>query len=139
MKYIFSAIIFTIIFIACNSTEKQEANAQKKYEKTKADLATVEKETPLNFLVVNGGYKKNILRQSVVRATIFNNAKMVTYKDVDVKLSFYSKTGVLLEEDHETIYENVGPGESVKFKSKYFTPKGTDSVGFKIVKAAFVK
>jgi hypothetical protein len=72
-----------------------------------------------------------------VRGEVKNNAKIVTYKDVDIKLSFYSKTGAILEEDHETIYETIAPGATVKFKSKYFTPKGSDSVGFRVVEAKF--
>jgi hypothetical protein len=68
---------------------------------------------------------------------VFNNAKIVTYKDVDVKISFYSKTGAILEEDHETVFENIAPGKSAKFKAKMFTPKGTDSVSFKVEGAKF--
>jgi hypothetical protein len=43
----------------------------------------------------------------------------------------------VLEEDHETVYETIAPGASFKFKSKFFTPKGSDSVGFKVVEAKF--
>jgi hypothetical protein len=60
---------------------------------------------------------------------------MITYKDIEIKISFYSKTGTVLEEDIETIYDTIIPGGSVNFKSKFFTPKGTDSVGFKILEA----
>jgi hypothetical protein len=62
---------------------------------------------------------------------------MVTYKDVEIKLFFYSKTGTLLEEDVETIYEEVHPGSSVRFKSKYFAPKGSDKLELKVMGAKF--
>ena len=62
---------------------------------------------------------------------------MVTFKDIDVKLSFYSKTGALLEEDHEVVYESVNPGGSAGFKTKYFAPKGTDSVAMKVISAKY--
>jgi len=54
---------------------------------------------------------------------------------VELRLSFFSKTGTKLDEAVETIYENVGPGKTVKFKTKYFAPKGTDSVAIKVTKA----
>jgi len=50
-------------------------------------------------------------------------------------LSFFSKTGAKLDEGLETIYENIGPGQTVKFKTKYFAPKGTDSVAISVNKA----
>ena len=62
---------------------------------------------------------------------------MVSYKDIDIKLSFYSKTGTLLEEDHEIVYETIHPGYNANFKSKYFTPKGTDSVAMHVVGAKY--
>jgi hypothetical protein len=54
---------------------------------------------------------------------------------VDIQLDFYSKTGTLLETDKETVYEILNPGESKSFKTKYFAPKGTDSVALKILGA----
>jgi hypothetical protein len=60
---------------------------------------------------------------------------VATYKDVDVKLDFYSKTGTLLETDKETVFEVIGPGQSKNFKTKYFAPKGTDSVALSVTAA----
>jgi len=73
----------------------------------------------------------------VIKGSITNTAKMVTFKDVDVQLSFYSKTGTLLMQDQEVIYDEVAPGNTIRFKSKYFSPKGTDSVAMKILSAKF--
>ncbi|MCZ2223410.1 MAG: hypothetical protein LC122_07245, partial [Chitinophagales bacterium] len=79
--------------------------------------------------------RKNLIGQTVVIGYFTNTATLCTYKDVQIKLSFYSKTGSLLEEDIETIYETIAPGKKVKFKTKYFTPKGTDSVAIKVLSA----
>ena len=49
-------------------------------------------------------------------------------------MSFYSKTGTKLDEGIETIYETIPPGETIKFKTKYFAPKGTDSVAIQVLK-----
>jgi hypothetical protein len=54
---------------------------------------------------------------------------------MELHLSFFSKTGVKLDEGLETVYENIAPGKSVKFKTKYFAPKGTDSVAVQVMKA----
>jgi hypothetical protein len=136
---IFLPIFTTILFLtACGGEQKDgDIKSEKEYEKSKESLEQTEQKNPAKFITVDGDKKKNLLGQTVVRADINNNAKIVTYKDVDVKITFYSKTGTVLEEDHETVYENIAPGASVHFKSKFFTPKGTDSVGFKVVDAKY--
>ena len=40
-----------------------------------------------------------------------------------------------LEKDIETIYDVVAPGKSVDFKTKYFAPRKTDSIGIKVLGA----
>jgi hypothetical protein len=132
---IFLSIFTTILLLtACGGGQK---DADKNYENSKESIEQIEQKNPIKFITVEGEKKKNLIGQTVVNANVHNNAKMVTYKDVDVKISFYSKTGTVLEEDHETVYENIAPGTSVHFKSKFFTPKGTDSISFKVVEAKF--
>ena len=138
MKIFLSIFVATLLLTACGGGQKEgNTKTEKDYEKTKESLEQTEQKNPAKFITVDGDKKKNLLGQTVVRADINNNAKIVTYKDVDVKITFYSKTGTVLEEDHETVYENIAPGTSVHFKSKFFTPKGTDSVGFKVVEAKY--
>jgi hypothetical protein len=71
----------------------------------------------------------------VIIGTLTNQATVCWYKDVELKLSFFSKTGVKLDEGLETVYENIGPGKTIKFKTRYFAPKGTDSVAVLVTKA----
>lgn len=126
-----------IALTACTSSEQKEKQSQDKYESSKLSLEELEKQSPVQFLSVAGTDKKNILGQTVVKGKVTNKAKMVTFKDVDVKLFFYSKTGTLLQEDQEMVYESIAPGASVNFKSKYFSPKGTDSIAMKVVSAKY--
>jgi hypothetical protein len=137
MKFFLPIIVAISLLSACNMIGSSDAKDEKNYEKTKETLEETEKKNPVKFITVEGEKKKNLIGQTVVRAEIKNNAKIVSYKDVDVKISFYSKTGVVLEEDHETVFETITPGNSVKFKFKAFTPKGSDSVGFRVVEARF--
>lgn len=139
IKYFFSVLIPAIIMCACSTNIDTKAKSDKEsYELTKEDLLKKEQKNPQNFLEVKGNNKKNILGQTVVKGTISNIATIAVFKDLDLKLSFYSKTKALLETDKETIYETLDPGESKDFKTKYFGPKGTDSVGLEVLGAAFV-
>jgi hypothetical protein len=137
MKNIVFIVLSLSFFTACENKADYDVNSSKNYEDTKMSLEQIEQKSPSKFLVAAGERKNNILGQSVVKGQIKNRAKIVSFKDIDVKISFYSKTGTLLEEDHETIYETVAPGTIKKFKSKYFTPKGTDSVAFSIAGAKY--
>lgn len=132
-------VLFASNFLiaACSNEKKYDISSNDKYEKNKSSLEEIEKKNPEQFLKVSGISKQNLLRQTVIRGNIYNNAKMVSYKDISIKLKFYSKTRALLEEDTDVIYEIVNPGGSTSFKSKYFAPKGTDSVGMSIQGAKY--
>lgn len=138
MKYIF-VLFFSAIFVSCNSDSAKNALTEKEnYELTKESLLKKEQKNPQNFLTVSGRDKRNILGQTVVKGDITNTASVAVFKDVDIELSFYSKTQALLETDKETIFELLHPGESQDFKTKYFAPKGTDSVALKVLGAKVV-
>lgn len=139
MKKSFCLILpFAFLFItfsSCGGNDKKADVKKDKYEQTKETLEETEKKNPSRFITVSGHDKHNILGQTVIKGTLTNNAKVASYKDVDVELAFYSKTGALLEKDSETIFETLKPGTSENFKTKYFAPKGTDSVALKVTGA----
>ena len=137
MKNLLYLFLVLVVINSCENKNDYDITTGKSYEKNKLSLEKTEQKSPTSFLFVDGERKRNILGQSIIKGQITNRAKIVTYKDIDVKFSFYSLTGALLEEDHEVLYETIVPGGTKKFKSKYFTPKGTDSVGFKIISAKF--
>ena len=136
MKKLHIVLMLAIfLFTACSSTEKKNAADKEDYIKAQETLEAKEKKNPANFLSVNSKDKHNLLGQTVIKGTVANKAKICVYYDVVVELSFTSKTGALLEKESETIYETIEAGKSVNFKTKYFAPKGTDSVLIKVMGA----
>lgn len=136
MKKLLLIITSSVIIFSCNNNDSKKAQDEKKsYESTKESLQEKESKNPQNFLAVAGHDRHNLLGQTVVKGTVTNKATVASYKDVDVKLDFYSKTGTLLETDKETVYEVIAPGQSKNFKTKYFAPKGTDSVALAVTGA----
>jgi hypothetical protein len=136
MKRILIIACLSVNIFACKTEKKDKKFDSENYEKVKETLADKEKNNPARFLTVSNKDHKNIIGQTVVKGTITNSATVCTYKDVELRLSFFSKTATKLDEVVETIFETVPPGKTVKFKTKYFAPKGTDSVAIKVVKAA---
>ena len=133
-KIIVFACLFTVLF-SCKNDKKEKKFDTETYEKVKETLADKEKKNPAKFIMVSDHHRKNLIGQTVVIGNLTNRATVCWYKDVEIKLSFFSKTGVKLDEGLETVYENIGPGKTVKFKTKYFAPKGTDSVAVVVTKA----
>lgn len=131
--FIFLLAISSAMLFSCNSDNAETEEAS--YEKTREVLLEKELKNPTNFLTVVGKNKKNLLGQTVIKGKVTNHATIAVFKDVDIKLFFYSKTKALLETDTETIFEQVQPGQTKDFKTKYFAPKGTDSVGIEVIGA----
>ena len=129
------ALVPLLLLLACNNNGTESVSDKANYKKATEILLEKEKKTPIAFLKVNSHDKHNLLGQTVIKGSIDNNAKVCSYKDVQLQLFFFSKTGTLLEKSNETIYDVIAPGKSVDFKTKYFAPKGTDSVGIKVLAA----
>lgn len=135
MQRIVLVMASLILLIACKDKQNEKEFDNNSYETVKESLAEKEKNNPKRFLIISNRDRKNIIGQTVVMGSITNKATVCWYKDVELRLSFFSKTGVKLDEGLETVYENIGPGKTVKFKTKYFAPKGTDSVAISVNKA----
>lgn len=136
MKNLVSLITaLAIFFSACQSKAKDAAAETDSYEKTKKTLLEKEKKNPVSFIVVSSHNKHNLIGQTIIKATVANKAKICIYKDVQLELLFFSKTGALLEKGNETVYDAIAPGTSSNFKTKYFAPKGTDSVSIRVLSA----
>ena len=131
------AVVSIILLSACNNKAKEAAAGKENYQKATQTLEEKEKKNPVAFLTVSSRDKHNLIGQTVIKGNVSNTAKVCTYKDVQLELSFFSKTGTLLEKDIETVYDLIAPGKSAGFKTKYFAPKGTDSVAIKVLGAKF--
>ncbi|MEO7802723.1 MAG: hypothetical protein ABIR81_12015 [Ginsengibacter sp.] len=136
MKNPIVCLFGTIILMAsCDTAELKVNFDNQDYDQAKEGLWKKEAKDPVSFLKVTGTRKRNLVGQTVVKGNLINMATLAVFKDVNVELKFYSKTGALLETNNETFYEIIHPGESKDFKTKYFAPKGTDSVALKVVAA----
>lgn len=130
-RFLFAVLMLCLV--ACGDGEQRFDTED--YEKTRERLEEKEKKSPRQFLEVASSDKRNWIGQRVIRGTVTNKASVASYKDIELKIRFYSKTGVLLQENKEMVYELLAPKASTKFKSRDFAPKGTDSITITVVSA----
>ena len=121
-------------FISCNSNN----NSYPSYQSTKMSLEEKEKDYPTSFLRGNITYRKNLIGEWVLEGTITNTATLAIFKDVILKISYYSKTQTPIGIEEKTLYDYFKPNSSQNFKIKTFGPEGTTTLNFQILSASQV-
>ncbi|MCK4664130.1 MAG: hypothetical protein KAT68_14780 [Bacteroidales bacterium] len=127
MTFSIVLIVLTLGLTSCNSGSS--------YQETKMTLEDKEKQNPTAFLLTDGTYRINLLGEWVLEGTISNSATIATYKDVVLKVDFYSKTETHLGSERHAIYEYFSAGQTKNFKIKTFGYKGTNSISWSIESA----
>lgn len=94
-------------------------------EELKAQLYETECNEPSKYIEGSLNYQpiyKHLLSMKVkgmkLNFDIRNKATLATFKDVNVRISFLSKTGANVLEKNITIYEFLGPGKSISNKQE---------------------
>ncbi len=132
MRNIIAILFVAVVFASCHSGEQQPSA---KYEEKKATLEDMERDSPLKFLRVSASHHGNLLNQTVVEGEIANKATLVSYKSIQVQVSFLDKDNAVIEKQKETLDEIVKPGTSSDFKIKTSHVKGASSVTIDIIAA----
>lgn len=127
--------VFLLGLTSCNSGSSDSYGGGKSYQQTKMTLEEKEKNNPTSFLSSDGTYRKNLAGQWVIEGAIKNSATIAAYKDIVLKIHFYSKTETHLGSEQEVLYEYFPAGKKKKFKIKLYGYKGTSSVGWEIKSA----
>ena len=113
---------------------------EKTPEELRQELKDKEIQNPASYLTVKYtlDVKVHLLKESedIVNGTIFNSAKMATFKDIGIKVNFLSETGTLLDTKQYTLYKFVTPNGSQDFQITVLSPSGTSKIGVEVVSAS---
>jgi hypothetical protein len=130
LKTLFIAFSF-FLFTACNSDSAYEPT----HEDIKISLEETEKSSPTEFLKANGTYRQNLIDQWVLEGIISNTASLAKYKDVVLRIVYYSKTQTEIGSEEKTLFEYFKPNTQQNFKIKTAGFEGTTSIGFEVISA----
>ena len=132
-------IISFLYFVSCESSTNSSNSNPATHEEIKMSLEDKEKSNPLSFLNAEGTYRENIIGQWVLEGTVTNTATIATYKDVVLRIVYYSKTKTEIGSEEKTLFEYFKPNNPKRFKIKSAGYEGTASVGFGIISANTVE
>lgn len=146
------ALTVTIIFLTGCGGYSTSNSKPKSPEELRAELKAQEEISPLTYLEDKGvkmtPQKKKIRNGGLFRdpeyapdGAIFegdfiNKATIAKFKDIRVKVSFYSKTKTLIKEDSYIIYEYYPPNSTKHFSFRVAEiPQAQTSFSFEIIGA----
>lgn len=133
------AIIFLIIvgIIILSKIFDKETDTSSTYHESVMTIQEIEAAEPVNYLKADGTYNNNFIGDKVkINGVITNSATVTTYKDIIVRVNFYSKTNTLIGTEDYTLYEFYPPNSSQEFKLKVKAYSNVSSLGWEIVNAS---
>lgn len=96
----------------------------------------IERSQPTNFLNASGTYNETLFGNNIkVHGVIKNSATVANFKDVVVKVTYYSKTQTVIGSNNYIIYDFFPPHSEKNFELKIDKIDGTNTIGWDVVKA----
>jgi GYF domain 2 len=125
---------FGIIAIL-NKVMTPDSNSSNYYEK-KMSIEETENSDPLRFLSIDGKYNESFWGTKFkLNGKVTNRATIADYKDLVVRVTYYSKTKSKIGTNDYTIYQIFPPNQVTSFKLDVENYKDVKSIGIDIVKA----
>lgn len=132
-KIIFLVIASSALFLSsCNNSEVTNEN----YIVKVMDLYSYESKNPTQFLNAEGKYREGFWGDTfVVNCTIKNSAKVSLFKDVILRVTYYSATNSAIGSEDYTIYKNFLPNSEKTVELEIKNYKDVESIGWEVIGA----
>ncbi len=108
----------------------------KSYIEQKMTIEETENTYPLRFLSVEGNYNESFWgTEFKLRGKVTNKATIADYKDIVVRITYYSKTKSVIGTKDYTIYQVFPSNKVTNFKLDVENYKDVNSIGLNLVSA----
>lgn len=143
----FTLLILITILTSCNSgstgsssaNESAQTEIPKTPEQLRAELKQQEQSSSTEYLSADGTYKENFWGDKLkIKCIIHNKATLTSFKDIVVRVTFYTKTKTELGSKEYTIYEIVDANSDKTVDMKIDTYKDVASIGWDVVSATAI-
>lgn len=120
------------VFASYNDNNSQSES----YADKVLTIEEIENNTPTDFLSANGKYRKSFWGTKLkLDISVTNQATVAEYKDVVIRIKFYSKTQTLIGTEDHTIYEILPPNSVKNFKVEVKNYKDVETIGWDVIDA----
>lgn len=108
----------------------------KSYIEQKMTISETEDSDPLRFLSVKGNYNESFWGTKFkLKGKVTNRATIADYKDLVVRITYYSKTKSVIGTKDYTIYQVFEPNKITSFKLDVENYKDVKSIGLNEISA----
>jgi len=122
----------TLFLLSCNNSEVTNEN----YIVRVMDLYSYESKNPTQFLNANGKYREGFWGDTfVVNCTIKNSAKVSSFKDIVIRVTYYSATNSVIGTEDYTIYKEFAPQSEKTVELDIKNYKDIESIGWEVINA----
>jgi hypothetical protein len=122
-----------LIINAINDNSSNESS----YVESVLTIEQIEAQSPLDYLDASGTYNETFFGDVIkINGTVSNSATITTYKDITVRVHYYSKTKTLLTSKDYTLYEFYPPNTTTNFKLKVENYSNVATLGWEVVNAS---
>ena len=146
MKKIISLLAILILVGACNGNEgghkqtkkntKCDTDSAETYQQKVQSIKQTELSQPTNFLKASGTYNQTLFGNSIkLHGIITNIANVANFKDVVIKVTFYSKTKAFLGNNNYVVHDFFPPHSEKPFELKIDKLDDTNTIEWVVVKA----
>lgn len=131
-KVFFLAIIFIALTLSSCDTDVNSENYQTKV----MELYDYEALNTTQFLSADGTYREGFWGDKfVVNCTINNNAKISSFKDVSIRVTYYSATKSVIGTEDYVIYKEFLPQREKTIELEIKNYKDVESIGWEVIGA----
>ncbi|WP_339611506.1 hypothetical protein [uncultured Planktosalinus sp.] len=133
---ILTGFVIGVVFVISKTIEDDQVDDSKTYQEQKMSIEEIESANPVQFLKADGEYNESFWGTELkINGKISNTAKVASYKDVVLKVTYYSKTNSVIGNKEYTVYEIFPPNSIVPFKLSIKNYKDVSSIGWEVVEA----
>lgn len=132
-NYFLVLLITIFLLTSCESGELTSEN----YNSVVQRLGWYEAQNPTLFLDASGRYNENFWGDKFqITAEINNKAKVASYKDIKIRVTYYSKTQTVMTSNDYVVYEIASPQRITKVKMKIDNYQNVDAIGWEVIDAS---
>jgi len=128
--------VLALIITASIIFENFNGPSNQSYFEKKKSIQQIENSEPLRFLSAKGNYRESFWGGKIkLFGKVTNQATVAHYKDVVIRINYYSKTKTILASKEYILYEVFPPNMDKTFELKIDNHKDVNSIGWDIVSA----